>query len=148
MRRLTIKGFKTAGFLLKAAASGIESLLEETYPVLREGAKRIGLSPKDFTHIEISNKAFNEATSIKGIYPFCKITYIADHIDGFQYRIRIGWKKTDEDIVPDILYIQKVMTDGEFDLDYILSSTEHPAKEWMLLGQRRKTSSPYCKQYP
>ena len=36
MRRLTIKGFKTAGFLLKAAASGIESLLEETYPVLRE----------------------------------------------------------------------------------------------------------------
>lgn len=63
MRRLTIKGFKTAGFLLKAAASGIESLLEETYPVLREGAKRIGLSPKDFTHIEISNKAFNEATS-------------------------------------------------------------------------------------
>ena len=40
MRRLTIKGFKTAGFLLKAAASGIESLLEETYPVLREGAKR------------------------------------------------------------------------------------------------------------
>ena len=53
MRRLTIKGFKTAGFLLKAAASGIESLLEETYPVLREGAKRIGLSPKDFTHIEI-----------------------------------------------------------------------------------------------
>lgn len=37
MRRLTIKGFKTAGFLLKAAASGIESLLEETYPVLREG---------------------------------------------------------------------------------------------------------------
>ena len=67
MRRLTIKGFKTAGFLLKAAASGIESLLEETYPVLREGAKRIGLSPKDFTHIEISNKAFNEATSIKGI---------------------------------------------------------------------------------
>lgn len=123
MRRLTIKGFKTAGFLLKAAASGIESLLEETYPVLREGAKRIGLSPKDFTHIEISNKAFNEATSIKGIYPFCKITYIADHIDGFQYRIRIGWKKTDEDIVPDILYIQKVMTDGEFDLDYILSFT-------------------------
>ena len=103
MKRLTIKGFKTAGFLLKAAASGIESLLEETYPVLREGAKRIGLSPKDFTHIEISNKAFNEATSIKGIYPFCKITYIADHIDGFQYRIRIGWKKTDEDIVPDIL---------------------------------------------
>ena len=54
MRRLTIKGFKTAGFLLKAAASGIESLLEETYPVLREGAKRIGLSPKDFTHLEIS----------------------------------------------------------------------------------------------
>ena len=88
MRRLTIKGFKTAGFLLKAAASGIESLLEETYPVLREGAKRIGLSPKDFTHIEISNKAFNEATSIKGIYPFCKITYIADHIDGFRRAYR------------------------------------------------------------
>lgn len=35
MRRLTIKGFKTAGFLLKAAASGIESLLEETYPVVQ-----------------------------------------------------------------------------------------------------------------
>ena len=138
MRRLTIKGFKTAGFLLKAAASGIESLLEETYPVLREGAKRIGLSPKDFTHIEISNKAFNEATSIKGIYPFCKITYIADHIDGFQYRIRIGWKKTDEDIVPDILYIQKVMTDGEFDLDYILSFTENPEKGccWVSEGKR------------
>ena len=138
MRRLTIKGFKTAGFLLKAAASGIESLLEETYPVLREGAKRIGLSPKDFTHIEISNKAFNEATSIKGIYPFCKITYIADHIDGFQYRIRIGWKKTDEDIVPGILYIQKVMTDGEFDLDYILSSTENPEKGccWVSEGRR------------
>ena len=76
MKRLTIKGFKAAGFLLKAAASGIESLLEETYPVLREGAKRIGLSPKDFTHIEISNKAFNEATSIKGISPFCKITLL------------------------------------------------------------------------
>ena len=123
---------------MKAAASGIESLLEETYPVLREGAKRIGLSPKDFTHIEISNKAFNEATSIKGIYPFCKITYIADHIDGFQYRIRIGWKKTDEDIVPDILYIQKVMTDGEFDLDYILSFTENPEKGccWVSEGKR------------
>ena len=58
MRRLTIKGFKTAGFLLKAAASGIESLLEETYPVLREGAKRIGLSPKDFTHIHQHRKSY------------------------------------------------------------------------------------------
>ena len=75
MRRLTIKGFKTAGFLLKAAASGIESLLEETYPVLREGAKRIGLSPKDFTHIEISNKAFNEATSIKR-----HLSILQDHV--------------------------------------------------------------------
>lgn len=46
MRRLTIKGFKTAGFLLKAAASGIESLLEETYPVLREGGKTDRIKPK------------------------------------------------------------------------------------------------------
>ena len=53
MRRLTIKGFKTAGFLLKAASSGIESLLEETYPVLREGAKRIGLSPVSYTHLDV-----------------------------------------------------------------------------------------------
>ena len=30
MKRLTIKGCKTAGWLWEAAASGIESLLEET----------------------------------------------------------------------------------------------------------------------
>lgn len=54
------------------------------------------------------------------------------------FRIRIGWKKTDEDIVPDILYIQKVMTDGEFDLDYILSFTENPEKGccWVSEGKR------------
>lgn len=142
MRKFTIKGFRMAGFLMKAAASGIDSLLEETYPVLKKGAERIGLKPEDFTQIEISNKAFNEATSIKGIYPFCKITYIADHTDGFQYRIRISWKKTDEDIVPDILYIQKVLTDGEFDHDYILSPIKDPKSaekclwEWVGEGTR------------
>ena len=45
---------------------------------------------------------------------------------------------TDEDIVPEILYIQKVMTDGEFDLDYILSSTVNPEKGccWVSEGKR------------
>ena len=60
----------------------------------------------------------------------CPVTHFAIH------RIYA----TDEDIVPEILYIQKVRTDGEFDLDYIFSSVENPKKGccrvWVSEGKR------------
>lgn len=144
MRRLTIKGYLASAFLMRAAAADMESLLKETEDALREGAERIGLKADDFTELEISNKDYNEATSISGISPVCRLTYIFDSPDGFQYRIRIGWAEKDGDLVPVVSYIQKVKSEGEYDHDYILSPTYDSAAEnevrwtWVGEGKRKK----------
>lgn len=144
MRRLTIRGYLASAFLIRTAAADMKSLLKETEAALKEGAERIGLKAEDFAEVEISNKDYNEATSISGISPVCRLTYIFDSPDGFQYRIRIGWAEKDDDLVPVVSYIQKVKSEGEYDHDYIFAPTSDPTAEnevhwtWVGEGKRKK----------
>ena len=81
MRRLTIRVYLASAFLMRAAAADMESA-QRNRDALKEGAERIGLKAEDFTEVEISNKDYNEATSISGISPVCRLTYIFDSPDG------------------------------------------------------------------